>query len=71
MALDSLQSAPLQSRVTEMRLAAKNRDMRCIVVGDCRTAGELDAPETAIKYVLPLLVRVRSTDEVIAALHER
>jgi nicotinamidase-related amidase len=48
---------------------AKNRDMQCIVVSDCCTAGELDVHEMTIKHVLPLLVRVRTTDEVIAALH--
>jgi nicotinamidase-related amidase len=47
---------------------AKNRDMQCIVVSDCCTAGELDVHDMTIKYVLPLLVRVRTTDEVIAAL---
>jgi nicotinamidase-related amidase len=47
---------------------AKNRDMQCIVVSDCCTAGELDVHEMTIKHVLPLLVRVRSTAEVIAAL---
>jgi len=47
---------------------AKNRDMQCIVVSDCCTAGELDVHEMTIKHVLPLLVRVRTTDEVIAAL---
>jgi nicotinamidase-related amidase len=48
---------------------AKNRDMQCIVVSDCCTAGELDVHEMTIQHVLPLLVRVRTTDEVIAALH--
>ena len=47
---------------------AKNRDLQCIVVSDCCTAGELDVHEMTIKHVLPLLVRVRTTDEVIAAL---
>ena len=47
---------------------AKNRDMQCIVVSDCCTAGEVDVHEMTIKHVLPLLVRVRNTDEVIAAL---
>jgi biuret amidohydrolase len=47
---------------------AKNRDMQCIVVSDCCTAGELDVHEMTIKHVLPLLVRVRTADEVIAAL---
>ena len=47
---------------------AKNRDMQCIVVSDCCTAGELDVHDMTIKHVLPLLVRVRTTDEVIAAL---
>ena len=47
---------------------AKNRDIQCIVVSDCCTAGEEDVHEMTIKHVLPLLVRVRSTDEVIAAL---
>lgn len=47
---------------------AKNRDMQCIVVSDCCTAGEEDVHEMTIKHVLPLLVRVRNTNEVIAAL---
>jgi nicotinamidase-related amidase len=47
---------------------AKNRDMQCIVVSDCCTTDELDVHEMTIKHVLPLLVRVRTTDEVIAAL---
>ena len=47
---------------------AKNRDMQCVVVSDCCTAGEEDVHEMTIKHVLPLLVRVRNTDEVIAAL---
>jgi nicotinamidase-related amidase len=47
---------------------AKNRDMQCIVVSDCCTAGELDVHYMTNKHVLPLLVRVRTTDEVIAAL---
>jgi biuret amidohydrolase len=47
---------------------AKNRDMQCIVVSDCCTAGELDVHEMTITHVLPLLVRVRTTDEVIAGL---
>jgi len=47
---------------------AKNRDIPCIVVSDCCTAGELDVHEMPLKHVLPLLVRVHTTDEVIAAL---
>ena len=47
---------------------AKNRDLQCIVVSDCCTAGELDVHDLTIQHVLPLLVRVRTTDEVIAAL---
>ena len=47
---------------------AKNRDTQCVVVSDCCTAGEEDVHEMTIKHVLPLLVRVRTTDEVIAAL---
>ena len=47
---------------------AKNRDIQCVVVSDCCTAGEIDVHEMTIKHVLPLLVRVRNTDEVIAAL---
>ena len=47
---------------------AKNRDTQCVVVSDCCTAGEIDVHEMTIKHVLPLLVRVRTTDEVIAAL---
>lgn len=46
---------------------ARNRDMQCIGVSDCCTAGELDVHEMTIKHLLPLLVRVRSADEVIAA----
>jgi nicotinamidase-related amidase len=38
------------------------------VVSDCCTAGALEGHEMTIKHVLPLLVRVRTTDEVIAAL---
>ena len=49
---------------------AKNRDMQCIVVSDCCTAGEVEVHEMTINHVLPLLVRVRTTDEVIAALHD-
>ena len=49
---------------------AKNRDTQCVVVSDCCTAGELDVHEMTINHVLPLLVRVRTTDEVIAALHD-
>jgi nicotinamidase-related amidase len=47
---------------------AKNRDTQCVVVSDCCTAGEEDVHEMTINHVLPLLVRVRNTDEVIAAL---
>ena len=47
---------------------AKNRDLQCVVVSDCCTAGEEDVHEMTIKHVLPLLVRVRNTDEVITAL---
>ena len=47
---------------------AKNRDMQCVVVSDCCTAGEEDVHQMTIDHVLPLLVRVRNTDEVIAAL---
>jgi nicotinamidase-related amidase len=47
---------------------AKNRDTQCVVVSDCCTAGEEEVHEMTIKHVLPLLVRVRTTDEVIAAL---
>ena len=47
---------------------AKNRDTQCVVVSDCCTAGEEDVHEMTINHVLPLLVRVRTTDEVIAAL---
>ena len=48
---------------------AKNRDIQCVVVSDCCTAGELDVHQMTIDHVLPLLVRVRKTDEVIAGLH--
>ena len=48
---------------------AKNRDIQCVVVSDCCTAGELDVHQMTIDHVLPLLVRVRTTDEVIGALH--
>ena len=47
---------------------AKNRDLQCIVVSDCCTAGEQDVHDMTINHVLPLLVRVRTTDEVIAGL---
>ena len=47
---------------------AKNRDTQCVVVSDCCTAGEEDIHQMTIDHVLPLLVRVRNTDEVIAAL---
>lgn len=47
---------------------AKNRDLQCVVVSDCCTAGEIDVHEMTINHVLPLLVQVRTTDEVIAAL---
>ncbi len=47
---------------------AKNRDIQCVVVSDCCTAGELDVHKMTVNHVLPLLVRVRTTDEVIAAL---
>ena len=47
---------------------AKNRDTQCVVVSDCCTAGEEDVHQMTIDSVLPLLVRVRNTDEVIAAL---
>ena len=47
---------------------AKNRDTQCVVVSDCCTAGEEDVHQMTIEHVLPLLVRVRNTDEVIAAL---
>lgn len=47
---------------------AKNRDLQCVVVSDCCTAGELDVHDMTIQHVLPLLVRVRTTDETIAAL---
>jgi nicotinamidase-related amidase len=50
---------------------AKNRDMQCVVVSDCCTAGELDVHDMTIKHVLPLLVRVRTTDEVIGALQPK
>lgn len=47
---------------------AKNRDTQCVVVSDCCTAGEEDIHQMTIDHVLPLLVRVRNTDETIAAL---
>jgi nicotinamidase-related amidase len=47
---------------------AKNRDTQCVVVSDCCTAGEEDVHQMTVDHVLPLLVRVRDTDEVIAAL---
>jgi nicotinamidase-related amidase len=49
---------------------AKNCDRHCIVVSGCCSAGELEVNEMAIKHVLPLLVRIRSTDAVIAALRQ-
>jgi hypothetical protein len=39
-----------------------------VVVSDCCTAGEVDVHEMTVNHVLPLLVRVRTTDETIAAL---
>ena len=48
---------------------AKNRDIQCVVVSDCCTAGEIDVHQMTVEHVLPLLVRVRNTDEVIAGLH--
>jgi nicotinamidase-related amidase len=47
---------------------AKNRDTQCVVVSDCCTAGEVDVHEMTVNHVLPLLVRVRTTDETIEAL---
>lgn len=47
---------------------AKNRDLQCVVVSDCCTAGEQDVHDMTINHVLPLLVQVRNTDEVIAGL---
>ncbi len=47
---------------------AKNRDTQCVVVSDCCTAGEEDVHQMTVDHVLPLLVRVRNTDEVTAAL---
>ena len=47
---------------------AKNRDLQCIIISDCCTAGEQDVHEYTIQHVLPLLVRVRNTDEVISGL---
>jgi nicotinamidase-related amidase len=47
---------------------AKNRDMQCVVVSDCCDGPEKDVHEFIIERVLPLLVRVRTTDQVIAAL---
>ena len=46
----------------------KNRDTQCVVVSDCCTAGEVDVHEMTVNHVLPLLVRVRTTDETITAL---
>ena len=48
---------------------AKNRDIQCVVVSDCCTAGEIDVHNMTIEHVLPLLVQVRNTDEIIAGLH--
>ena len=48
---------------------AKNRDIQCVVVSDCCTAGEIDVHQMTVEHVLPLLVRVRNTNEVIAGLH--
>lgn len=47
---------------------AKNRDIRTIVVSDCCTAAEVDVSDMTLKYVLPLMVYVRTTDEVIVDL---
>ena len=46
----------------------KTATWQCVVVSDCCTAGELDVHDMTIQHVLPLLVRVRTTDETIAAL---
>ena len=56
----------LHQRSVKGQRDAKNRDMQCIVVSDCCTAvANSDARD---HRVLPLPVRVRTTDEVIAAL---
>ena len=47
---------------------AKNMDMQCVVVSDCCDGPEKDVHEYILEKVLPLLGRVRNTDEVIAAL---
>ena len=47
---------------------AKNRDMQCVVVSDCCDGPEKDIHEYILEKILPLLVRVRTADEVIAAL---
>ena len=47
---------------------AKNRDLQCVVVSDCCTARPLDQHEMTLKHIMPDLARVRTTDEVIAAL---
>jgi nicotinamidase-related amidase len=57
-------------RIHDGMRGAKNRDMQCIVVSDCCTAGKRDVHKMTITHVLPLLVRVRTTDEVITALRK-
>ena len=47
---------------------AKNLDLQCVVVSDCCDGPEKDVHEYILEEVLPLLVRVRTTDEVTAAL---
>jgi nicotinamidase-related amidase len=47
---------------------AKNLDMQCVVVSDCCDGPEKDVHEYILERVLPLLVRVRTTDEVVTAL---
>ncbi len=47
---------------------AKNLDLRCVVVSDCCDGPEKDVHKYIFEKVLPLLVRVRITDAVTAAL---
>ena len=49
---------------------AKNRDIPSVVVSDSCTAAEVEASDMTLKYILPILVHVRTTDEVISYLHD-
>ncbi len=49
---------------------AKNRDIPSVVVSDSCTAAEVEASNMTLEYILPILVHVRTTDEVINYLHD-